>query len=213
VVNLRRLPVFALFVVAACSTNTRPLSLNDEVRNAYLNELKILAVDDHFAVARSRTDVLEFERNRTGSRIVRLRLPIAADWVEGSTHGFSAFVDETRLRRSYSSYLKLTQGETVLESPVSSESPLASKIPRRANLAISRDGQLIGIDAYEVHCLGSDGRYAFCVVTGINAGHPIDGCFNTVGFPRLVVFRADNGRDWKVYDEGVIPSKGFQAED
>jgi hypothetical protein len=209
-------------IVAGCSANNQPLSLNDEIRRTYVDELKILTVDGRFAVARSSTQILEFERNKSDSWDIRLRLPIAEDWIDQSISGFSTYVDEERLRLAYVAYLRLVEGNDVTDSPLSKKSPLPLAPSRRCNLsaeyaayagtprAIDRTANGAGV--FAVHCLGSDGRYAFFVVTGLSRGTPFDSlCFNIECYPRLVILRADNGKDWKVYDEGVIQNRGIQT--
>ena len=203
---------FAALSLLACRSEVAVAPRSPQansIRAAWANQLAILAGDERYAVARNDAHLIAFRRDRDDAWRVSAELPFAPDWRGAVEGGFTTNVDTDRLRAAYGRYLDWCAKPTASAPPWSSRSPLASRsshdflilVDRAPDVADDRDWSRLAL-----RCVGSEGRYAWFIVT--NLGHLYsDGyCGWVTQADRLIVLRADDGKEWRVYDEAVIDS-------
>jgi len=187
------------------SSPTKTVVIQTDVRDTYLDQFKVLAQDRWNAIARDDRSVLVYGRNsdRQWKRLVSLDLP--ADWNAEVDRGFNTFVDEAGLTEAYLRFCEVIWGQRTLEkSDVVSSASLMDHLPYRGPIKLSP------FSAPEPpRCFGSEGRYAFFVTDTGTTDIVGDGyCGQTaMNGPRLVLFRADNGRDWLVFAEAQLDGR------
>jgi len=206
---MRRAALTSFMLFAGCSTPTpAPVAASpeDSVRSAYARSLRVLAVDDRTAIARTERDLVVLARDATGAWAVVEATRLPEDWIDKAESGFSTYVDPDRLRASYDAYLDVVHRVARPEpgTVVSRDSRLLPLACNRWPLSMKRDDASGGRPGpATIHCTGAEGMYAFFVtdsgiVDFVSAG---DCGHAAMGSRRLVVFRADDGARWLVYDE------------
>jgi len=208
---LRRI-VLTPILLAGCASPVRDgpaSSPEDEIRRSFCDQLRVLAVDGNRAVARSASEVLAYERGADQRWVLITSVPLPADWEDEAASGFSTYADESRLRSSYLSFLRLTTGKPVDPDPRSEKSPLLGQVRRRQIFSCEPLCNVVDESlTYSVHCTGTEGRYGFFLVDGLFEGCVADWCLSVMAYPRFVVFRADDGKQWLVFDEAVVAEHG-----
>jgi hypothetical protein len=179
----------------------------------------LCAVDD-LVVCRTDLALYALLRSKSGRLLVAAAKPLPADWIGEAGRGFSTYVDSPMLEAAFRKLVaarESAQPKEVIEA-LSSKSPLVARGVRLDDiLYVDKAQEPLQLYAKSVHdsydvrsfsFLSVDGRYA---LARINDRHthvgPFNGSHPTFYFrdtDTVVVFRADNGKDWRVFSLFVL---------
>lgn len=205
--HARRLAqALALLAFMGCAAETSSslgsIANQADVRDAYLSQFRVLAQDRWNAIARDDRSLLVYGRNadREWKLVVTLELP--ADWRTEVARRFETFVDEARLSEAYLRFCEVIWGQRELaKTEIVSSASQMDHLPYRGPVRLPATSA-----AEPPRCFGSEGRYAYFIADPGTTDIVGDGYCGQVAMsgPRLVLFRADNGRDWLVLAEAEL---------